>query len=151
NTAAPRTDWYRDPLPEGALAWLGTVRFRHNRIYTVAWSPDGKTLASGSMSFSENPIRLWDATTGKVIRRLGGSATTLAWSPDGKAVASGWYNDDSTIDLWDVATGKEVRRLDGKDGHGVASLAWSPDGKMLASGGEGTKICLIRLWEVASG
>ena len=75
-----------------------------NHVYTVAFSPDGKYLASGGR---ENDIRLWDAVTGRAVRRLKGHThyvNSLAFSSGGRVLASG--SDDKTIRLWDVATGK---------------------------------------------
>src|SRR5262245_32230740 len=82
-----KTDQHGDPLPPGAIARLGTLRFRPPALFEVAWSPDGKTLASSGY---RRPIRLWDVATGKEIRRfdMKGTATVLAWSPDGKMLAS---------------------------------------------------------------
>ncbi|MGI2909791.1 WD40 repeat domain-containing protein, partial [Hassallia sp. VBCCA 56010] len=75
-----------------------------NSVRSVAFSPDGKTLASGS---DDNTIKLWDVATGKLSQTLTGhsnSVRSVAFSPDGKTLASG--SDDNTIKLWDVATGK---------------------------------------------
>jgi hypothetical protein len=65
---ATRPDLYGDPLPAGAMARLGTVRFRHHAT-AAAYSPNGKTLATGGR---DNVIRLFDAATGKALRRMTG-------------------------------------------------------------------------------
>ena len=68
NAPAPRTDLYGDPLPEGAVARLGTVRLRHSdTVDSVTFSPDGKLLARGSW---DGTIGLWETATGKEIRSL---------------------------------------------------------------------------------
>jgi len=114
-------------------------------VTSVAFSPDGKTIASGS---EDNTIILWDAATGEVRRQLKGHTnmvTSVAFSPDGKTIASGSYDD--TIILWDAATGEMKRQLKGHSS-GVTSIAFSPDGKTIASGnGDGT----IILWDAATG
>jgi WD40 repeat protein len=85
----------------------------------VAFSPDGKTIASGS---TDNTIKLWDVASGKQLKTLNGhssSVLSVAFSSDGKTIASG--SDDNTIKLWDVASGKQLNTL---RGIAVKSLAW---------------------------
>src|SRR6266576_4641246 len=112
-------------------------------ISSVAFSPDGKRIVSGSY---DDTIRLWDAETGEALRApLEGQdrVTSVSFSPDGKYIVSG--SDDKTIRLWDAETGESLRAPLGKHQGGVMSVAFSPDGKHIVSGSYDNT---IQLWDV---
>ncbi len=144
----PKLDADGDPLPAGALARLGSLRLRHGSpVTSVAWSPDGKLLATGSW---DNYARLWDPATGKLARDIQpqqGWVWNVAFSPDGKLLATAGDHRTKTVRLWDVATGKPVRTFEGHTNQ-IRGLAFSPDGKSIASAShDGT----VRLWETDTG
>src|SRR5262249_17540168 len=129
--------------PPGALARLGTLRLCHS-AKALAYSPDAKLLASAGAA----GVRLWEAATGKEVRRLEedigkrDEIDAVAFSPDGKLLASTSW--DLSVRIWDVATGKKVHQLKWHHVY-AASLAFAPDGKTLASG-ESTQ-GTVRLWD----
>jgi RNA polymerase sigma factor (sigma-70 family) len=130
-------DPFGDPLPPGALVRTGTVRFHALGSGPLAYSPDGKMLATGGECFSQ----LWDVATGKVIHTLrhddGGNqpgTLALAFSPDGKFLATGhWHR----VRLWDVATGKEASNHDAFWG---GMLTFTRDSKTLIYAWGGTLV-----------
>ena len=113
---------------------LLTYRGHLYYIWSVAWSPDGKYIASGSW---DQTVQVWDATGGKTIfiyhGHAGGQAGvfTVAWSPDGKRIASG--SGDHTVQVWDAFTGGNVLTYKGHS-DSIHKLAWAPDGKRIVSG-----------------
>ena len=111
-------------------------------VKSVAFSPDGKTLASGG---GDNVIHLWDVETGKSKMTLIGHTHwvfSLAFSPDGKTLASGSV--DSDIRLWDPHTGQHKKTLTGHSAW-IRSIAFSPDGKTLASGSDDGSVLLWKI------
>jgi RNA polymerase sigma factor (sigma-70 family) len=148
----PGTDRYGDPLPEGAVARLGTLRFRQVRgwVDSLQLSSDGKTLLS-SVTPNGDSVCVWEVPSGKLLRRFAQERRVAALSPNGKTVA---VAHDSVLQLWDVASGREVRQLNApvvkpRRRGNVQALAFSPDGKTLASthGFPG----VLCLWDVAAG
>ncbi|KAI9662222.1 MAG: hypothetical protein M1821_008388 [Bathelium mastoideum] len=119
-------------------AWL-TLERRHpscsglpseghnSAVLDVAFSPNGKTLASASYK----TVTMWDGKTGAALQTLEGHEShvnLVAFSPDGKTLASASW--DKTIRLWDIRTGAALQILEGHEG-GVRDVAFSPDGKTL--------------------
>jgi eukaryotic-like serine/threonine-protein kinase len=124
---------------------LHTLRGHTSSVRGVAYSPDGHTLASGSM---DSMVKLWDTATGREIRTLGGHSDELygvAFSPDGRTLASA--SKDRTVKLWETATGREIRTLPA-DADAVRCLAFSPDGRLLAAAGHAG---VVRIRDAATG
>lgn len=114
---------------------LGTVQ-------SIAFSPDGKRIASGS---EDKTIKIWDTATGKELLTLkghSGQVRSVCFSPDGGRLASASL--DNTIKLWDTADGKEVHTFRGHSS-GVNSVAFSRDGGRLASGSYDKT---IKIWDI---
>jgi WD40 repeat protein len=109
-------------------------------IFTMAWSPDSKWIAS--TSYGSHKVEVWEALTGASRQEYSGhqdAVTSLAWSPDGKKIASGSGSVDDNgnvvggeVQIWDVQTSQTLYTYKGNP-HPVLAVTWSPNGKLIAS------------------
>ncbi|HEY7314832.1 MAG TPA: protein kinase [Gemmataceae bacterium] len=135
------------PRTAETLSWLGHhVWIRSCEAWAVAFSPDGKVLASAGDDLS---VQQWDPATGRSLSALYGHSalvSCVAFSPDGRWLASGSFDKLAPVKLWDAATRREVAALHGHTAP-VDCLAFSPDSRLLATAGrDGT----VQLWDVAA-
>jgi WD40 repeat protein len=136
------------------LCYQEPITFRGHSadIAAVAYSPDGKRVASGGRQLNGHlhlgVVRVWDPDTHKVALTLLGHerpVMAVAWSPDGSVLASA--SEDETIRLWDATTGATLHVLQGHK-QTVRGIAFHPSGKRLASVGADY---VVRIWDVAEG
>jgi WD40 repeat protein/serine/threonine protein kinase len=142
-------EWhYLDRLCHSGLL---TLKGHTDEVKSIAYSPDGRRLASISMEPAGRDlgeVKVWDAQTGQVLLTIPSGGDSVAYSPDGKRLASagGWQ-----VKVWDAQTGQDLFTLAVRDGvkvTGVRSVAFSPDGKRLASSHiDGT----VRVWDAQTG
>ncbi len=131
--AEPESDFAQDILITGHT----------DHVSAIAWSPDGRTLASAS---SDGDVRLWDVENRSWIASLEGHSedvTGVTWSPDSRRLAS--VSNDETIRIWDFESRRQIRQLPFLAGR-WGSIAWSPDGKALAV----AEIGWLELWDTES-
>lgn len=160
-----RLDAHGDLLPEGSLARFGTLRWRHGAaVVFAAYTTDGTGLLTASQ---DGTLRLWDAETGKEIRRFGNPPpqpnpafpverqlvafqpnmiACAASSPDGHSVVIG--GQDGSVTFYDIATGKQVRQLKINPANGIAAIAFSADGKTVLAKSFNQ---VIQMWDTAEG
>jgi WD40 repeat protein len=116
-------------------------------VYSVAVSPDGKYITSGSW---DKTIRVWDAETGEMIGRplenYGQSVTSVAFFPDGKRIVSGSW--DAKMRVWNVESGQETGLSFRGHESAISSISVSSSGKTIASGSNDRT---MRLWNAETG
>jgi WD40 repeat protein len=137
--AIPQHPQHPDSSPQLVLQTGHTAE-----VHALAFSPDGRWLASGG---DDHLIHLWDVATARIARRLRGHTApvrTIAFSPDGTRLVSGGHDETSIV--WDLESGEPLRQFTAPGGE-IVSVALSPNGRLLAAGsGRGTAI-----WEIATG
>jgi len=131
----------RVKLPPGVKLFL-TLEGHRDRVLSVAFDPQGGTLASGS---ADATVKLWDARSGNLLRTLEGHdrwVDSVAFNPQGGVLASG-----SEVRLWDMRSDKLLRTLEGHGGR-VLSVAFDPQGGTLANSKSDHP---VKLWDARSG
>jgi hypothetical protein len=135
----------RRPQGNAALAPGSTLfiyRGHQNEVVSVAWSPDGKRIASVS---DDTIVQVWDAITGNHAYTYRGhhslAVNDVEWSPDSRRIALG--NQDTTVEVWDATDGSHIYTYRGHTDQ-VNTVAWSPDGTRIASGSSDTT---VQVWE----
>ena len=116
------------------------------QVRAVAFSPDGKTLASGSGKF----VQLWDTETARELRKFQACTAwinSLAFTPDGMTLVTAGADDEGEpLKTWDIASGSRLNKME-KTENTVMCVAVSPDGKTLAT----AESPEIKLWDITSG
>ena len=118
------------------------VRAHESDVATVAFSPDGRRLATGD---NDGVVRVWSLRAPRATVLVGhdGKVTSVAFSPDGRSLVTGGV--DETARIWDVRTGRETAELRGHNGL-VLGVAFDPSGKRVVTGADRS----IRTWAVAA-
>jgi len=133
-----------DSINASSIAWSSKSQSHHDDpVNSVAFSPDGQTLASAS---SDNTIKLWNVATGQLINTIKGhnqKISSIAFSIDGRSLSSA---SGKMVRLWNIDNGQLITSLAGHTDD-VSSIAYSPNGKTLASASYDNT---IRLWDVTN-
>ncbi len=139
--------WLPAAEDNAAPGVVATMKGHTEAVYSVAFTPDGKYVVSGS---GDHTLKVWDSATGKEIKSFGGPAghqnlvMSVSISPDGSLIASG--GTDNTAKIWDFPSSTSLRSLAKSEGASI--LAVSPDGSKLAGG---DKDGHVKIWNSADG
>ena len=122
-----------------------TLHGHQDRVQGIAWSPDGRKLATASI---DKTAKVWEAETGRELltfRGHGDYVFGIAWSPDGSKLATA--SQDGTAKVWQAETARELRTLRGHQAP-VNSVVWSPDGTRLATASNDQT---AKVWDAGTG